>query len=86
MNMTLGPVYENLKTHWIEWIDYSTRTIRLEDNSVWNMSWLDQSVVDKFDLYDVVVIGTNDGWWRASNPNVLFAVKNFKYARGSKVN
>jgi hypothetical protein len=86
VNMSLGPVYENSKTHWIEYIDYQNRTIRLEDNSLWSMSWFDQAVVDSFVPYDVVVIGTNNGWWRASNPNILIAVKSFKYARGSRVN
>lgn len=86
VNMTLGPVYENVKTHWIEAIDYDNRTIRLEDNSFWSMSWLDQGALDTLDRYDVVIIGTNDGWWKASNPNVLIAVKSFQYVRGAKLN
>lgn len=86
VNMTLGPVYENTRTHWIEAIDYDARMIRLEDNSMWSMSWLDQGIVNTLERYDVVVIGTNDGWWKGSNPNILMAIKSFKYARGAKVN
>lgn len=85
-NMILTPVLNNIKTHWIELIDYSARQILLEDGSIWQMSWFDQSVVNKFVQYDVVIIGTNDGWWRGSNPNILMVVKSQQYARGKRIN
>lgn len=77
-----GPILNSPYTHWIEEIDYGNNVLRLEDGSYWSISWLDSGVLQAFDLYDVVIIGTNDGWWKSSRPNILISVKSFKYARG----
>lgn len=85
-NIFLGPIIDLQTTHYIEEINHSRRFIRLEDGSTWSMSRWDDSVLRLFERYDVVIIGTNDGWWKGSNPNILVHVKTMKYARGSREN
>lgn len=85
-NIFLGPIIDLQTTHYIEEINYSRRLIRLEDGSTWNMSRWDDSVIRLFERYDVVIIGTNDGWWKGSNPNILVHVKTMKYARCNREN
>lgn len=84
VNMFLGPIVDLQTTHWIEEINYKSRKIRLEDGTVWSMCRWDDSVLKKFEKYDVVIIGTNNGWWKGSNPNILIQVKTMKFARGNR--
>lgn len=86
VNMTLGPLTSSLATHWIQHIDYYSGVIWLEDGSSWNMSWFDSNIVANFNVGDYVFIGTNDGWWRSMNPNILINLTDFEYARGKRIN
>lgn len=74
VNLSLGPIYNGIYTHWIIAIDYNHREICLEDGSVWQMSWWDSSIVDQWLPNDTVIIGINDGWFSGGNPNMLINV------------
>lgn len=68
-NLSLNPILSNPHTHWITAI-YGTRIV-LEDGSIWSMSAWDDKIIRKWLVNDVVIIGSNDGWFRSSNPNIL---------------
>lgn len=89
-NMKFTPVLNDpnvdIFVHWIEDIDYSNRMLRLEDGSVWNILWSDKDMMYNFARYNIVIVGTNDGWYRGSNPNILICVRNNQYIRGVVVN
>lgn len=72
--------------HWIEDIDYYNRLLRLEDGSVWKVFWNDQNMMRHFTRYNIVMVGTNDGWYRGSCPNILICVKNQLYLRAVVLN
>lgn len=74
VNLSLGPIYNGIYTHWILAIDYNKREVYLEDGSVWKMSWWDSSIVDQWLPNDTVIIGINDGWFSGGNPNMLINV------------
>ncbi len=74
VNLSLGPIYNGIYTHWILAIDYNNREICLEDGSVWKMSWWDSSIVNQWLPNDTVIIGINDGWFSGGNPNMLINV------------
>lgn len=76
----------DIHVHWIESIDYIYGFVRLEDGSLWKIHSSDISDLQDFNDYNIVIVGTNDGWFRASNPNILILVKNSKYIRGIVVN
>jgi hypothetical protein len=82
VNLSLGPIYNGIYTHWILAIDYYHREICLEDGSVWKMSSLDSSIVNQWLPNDTVIIGINDGWFSGSNPNLLINVNMNNYAIG----
>ena len=88
--MKLTPVFNNpsvdIYVHWIDSIDYGARLIRLEDGSLWRIASGDRDVMESFSRYNIVIVGTNDGWFRGSNPNILICVKNNKYIRGIVIN
>lgn len=88
--MKLTPVFNDpnidIHVHWIEDIDYQTRLIRLEDGSIWSINWFDGGVMKSFGRYNIVIVGTNDGWFRGSNPNILICIANHKYIRGKVIN
>lgn len=64
-NMKFTPEFTDpnidVNVHWIEQIDYNKRMLRLEDGSIWNITWSDGAIMNSFDCYNIVVIGTNDG-------------------------
>lgn len=74
VNLSLGPIYNGIYTHWIIAIDYKHRQVCLEDGSVWKMSWWDSSIVDKWLPNDTVIIGINDGWFSGGSQNMLINV------------
>ncbi|NGX43661.1 MAG: hypothetical protein K940chlam7_01960 [Chlamydiae bacterium] len=82
VNLSLGPIYNGIFTHWILAIDYGHREICLEDGSVWEISTFDGSVVDNWLPNDTVIIGINDGWFTGGNPNILINVNMNNYAMG----
>ncbi|QLH35456.1 MAG: hypothetical protein HWD61_04285 [Parachlamydiaceae bacterium] len=87
--MKFTPVFNDpnidIYVHWIDEIDYFNRLIRLDDGSVWSIAWADGNVMKHFDRYNIVIIGTNDGWYKGSYPNILICVKNSAYIRGAVI-
>jgi hypothetical protein len=82
VNLSLGPIYNGIWTHWILAIDYYHREICLEDGSVWKISGLDSAIVNSWLPNDTVIIGVNDAWFSNSNPNMLINVNMNNYAIG----
>ncbi len=82
VNLSLGPIYNGIYTHWIIAIDYLAREICLEDGSVWKMSSWDSSIVNKWLPNDTVIIGINDGWFAGGNANMLINVNMNNHAIG----
>jgi hypothetical protein len=82
-NLYLGPIYEHPHTHWIIAIDYYNNIVYLEDGSVWNMSYFDESIVNKWFANDTIIIGINDGWLSSTRPNILINVNTLNYAAGA---
>lgn len=80
VNLTLGPVYNGVFTHWIAAIDYFWNEIILEDGTVWKFFW-DDSVMKNWLINDTVIIGINDGAFSSSEPNILINVSMLNYAR-----
>jgi hypothetical protein len=72
-------------TRWIDYLDTWSRVVYLNDGSSWNMSWFDSSVVNKWAVGDIVVIGVNDGWLKGSNPNILINAVTGEWAAGSSL-
>lgn len=81
-NLTLGPIYNAPFTHWITAIDYYNDVVYLEDGTIWNMSYFDDSIVRKWVVNDTVIIGINDSWLSSSRPNILINVNMLNYATG----
>lgn len=81
-NLTLGPIYDSLYTHWIIAIDYYYNNVYLEDGSVWTMSAFDSGVVGQWMVNDTVIIGINNGWLSSSRPNILINVNMLNHASG----
>ena len=88
--MILTPVLNDpqvdIYTHWIEEIDYNSKLLRLEDGSLWSINSSDSDVMRSFAKYNIVIVGTNDGWFRSSCPNILLCIRNNKYIRGIVIN
>jgi hypothetical protein len=85
-NLTLGPIYNGVFTHWIVAINYAYREICLEDGTVWKISSLDDSILFKWLPNDTVIIGINSGWLSGMNPNMLINVNTNNYVVGGCVN
>lgn len=85
VNMTLGPIYNGLYTHWIVSINYYTDEIVLEDGSIWQVTGFDSSTFSKWLPNDTVVIGVNDGFLSTSKPNILINVNTLTYVRAKCV-
>jgi hypothetical protein len=85
-NLSLGPIYNGTKTHWIVGIDHYSRTIVLEDGSVWNASCFDDSIVKKWTFNDTVIIGINDSWFAGKRRNILINVNTLNYAACKCIN
>lgn len=82
-NLTLGPIYNGLFTHWIVAVNYYTQEICLEDGSIWKVTGFDASTFSKWLVNDTVIIGINDGFLSSSRPNILINVNTLSYARAS---
>lgn len=82
VNLTLGPIYNGIYTHWIVAIDSYQHIIYLEDGSVWKMCASDWSTYNKWMVNDTVIFGINDGWLSTTNPNILLNVNTLNYSRG----
>lgn len=88
INIDLGPIapiYACYHTHWIVDIDYYNNIVFLEDGSIWYMSTMDRNTVNQWIAGDIVIIGVNDGWLFAYNPNMLINVAMLNFAVGAAV-
>lgn len=74
VDLTVGPIYNGIYTHWIVGIDYYNHRICLEDGSLWDVLFWDRGKVDSWLVGDTVLIGVNDGWFNGSRPNILINV------------
>jgi len=83
VNLSLGPIYNGIYTHWIVAIDYYRNEVVLEDGSFWRMSSFDESVFKKWLPNDTVIIGINDNWLSGANPNILINVNTNNHAMGN---
>lgn len=85
VNLTLGPIYSGVYTHWIVAIDYFNDEVFLEDGSIWKMDWFDSSAINKWMVNDTVIVGVNESR-SLVNPNILINVNVLNYARGICLN
>jgi hypothetical protein len=79
VNLTLGPIYNGIYTHWIVAIDYYNEEMCLEDGTIWSISGSDYSTMKKWLVNDTIIIGVNDSWF-SSKPNILINVNTLTYA------
>lgn len=80
-NLVTAPYYNGLYTHWIVGIDYVHKKICLEDGSIWSISVWDGVELNRMELEDTIIIGTNDSWFQASCPNILINVETMEYVK-----
>lgn len=75
-NLFLGPVIRGEYSRFIIGIDYSRREILLSDNTHWDISTLDTSILKDWAVDDYVIIGTNSNtsWWDSSSDAILINV------------
>lgn len=73
VNLSLGPIYNGIFTHWIVAIDYYNCELCLEDGSVWKISNSDSGTMKKWMPNDTIILGINDSWF-SSKPNILINV------------
>lgn len=82
-NLTLGPIYNGLFTHWIVGLNYFTNQLILDDGSIWKVTGFDSSTFSQWMLNDTIIIGINDGFLSSSKPNILINVNTLTYARAN---
>lgn len=61
-NLSLGPILDSEFSRYIVWIDLDTNVVVLSDNTHWQVSWLDSSLLVEWALNDYIIIGVNTGW------------------------
>lgn len=86
VNLTLGPIYNGLFSHWIVAINHLYHEICLEDGTIWKISSLDDTILNKWLPNDTVIIGINSGWFSSVNPNILINVNTNNFVIGGCVN
>lgn len=84
-NLCLGPLCCGCYTYYIVGIDYVHREVYLNDGSVWQVSFWDNSILDTWCFDHAVIIGINDGYLSHSNPNILINVNRMNYVIGSSI-
>jgi hypothetical protein len=80
-NLTLGPIYNGIYTHWIVGINYFTQDVYLENGTVWNVSGLDSSIFSQWMINDTIIMGVNDGYFSTSRPYILINVNTLTHVR-----
>lgn len=83
VNLSQGPIYNCVYTHWIVGIDYWNEEIWLEDGSRWTITAFDYSTFKKWALNDTVIIGINDDYMSTTRPNILINVNMLNYCRAN---
>lgn len=82
-NLSMGPIYNGVYTHWIVGINYFTQEICLEDGSIWKVTGFDSSIFNTWLINDTIVIGVNDAFLSSSRPNILINVNTLTYVRAN---
>ncbi|MFV0340285.1 MAG: hypothetical protein ACK5MA_06640 [Parachlamydiaceae bacterium] len=82
-NLTVGPIYNGIYTHWIVGINYFTQDIYLENGSIWNVSGLDSSIFSQWLINDTIILGVNDGYFSTSRPYILINVNTLTHVRAN---
>lgn len=72
--------------HWIVQIDHFSNTMLLEDGSIWKVTLSDDSLIQKWFIGDIVIIGINDSWESLFFPNILINFATCDYARVNCIN
>lgn len=72
--------------HWVISIDYFGNFVTLEDGSVWDIAYADDSILQRWYVGDVVTIGINDGWDSGVRPNILIHFNTLRYVRADCLN
>lgn len=72
--------------YWIKDIDYFGNFVTLNDNSIWDISFDDDSILMHWNNGDVVTVGINDGWDSTLRPNILIHFNTLKYVRADCLN
>lgn len=72
--------------HWIISIDYFSNLVTLEDGSVWGISFDDDSILQRWLIGDILIVGINDDWNSGSHPNVLINFNSLKHAHANCLN
>jgi len=81
VNLSLGPIYNGLYTHFVTAVDYLHSEIYLEDGSIWKVSNWDTSISSQWLPNDTIIIGVNDDWLtQGLSPNILINVNTNNYA------
>lgn len=83
--LTYDPTYYGNRK-WIIDIDYFGNYITLNDYSVWDITFDDDSIMKYWRIGDVVTIGINDGWDSTLNPNLLIHFDSLNYVRADCLN
>lgn len=82
-NLTVGPIYNGIYTHWIVGINYFTQDVYLENGTVWNVSGFDASIFSKWMVNDTIILGVNDGYFSISKPYILINVNTLTHVRAN---
>ncbi|PIS02854.1 MAG: hypothetical protein COT85_02140 [Chlamydiae bacterium CG10_big_fil_rev_8_21_14_0_10_42_34] len=75
-NLFLGPILRGEFSRFIANIDHSKREISLNDNTYWEISYLDTAVFSDWDVNDYIIIGTNSNvsFWDSGSDVLLINV------------
>lgn len=82
----LGPIELGQHSRFIIGIDYNRREILLNDNTQWEVSYLDSSIFKDFALNDYIILGTNSNTsiWDSGSDALLINVNMGTSARGKQ--
>lgn len=85
-NLFLGPVLSGEHSRFIVGIDYYKREILLNDNTHWDVSYLDKAIFEGWALNDYVILGTNSNTsiWDSTSDALLINVRMNNCARAKQ--
>lgn len=79
VDLIRGPKFNSYYTKFVSIVDLYTDSIYLNDGSRWDISWMDSSYLTYWLPNDVVIVGSNSGWFSSSSPNILINVSLNEY-------
>jgi hypothetical protein len=85
-NLFLGPVLLGNHSRFIVGIDYYQRQILLNDNTHWDVSYLDKTIFENWVLNDYVILGINSNTsiWDSTSDALLINVRMNTCARAKQ--